>query len=71
MLRLIGNSIEQWDMPQPQVAPSLFLTERPLCPVCEHRMVLEQIEPDKPGYDRRTFECPSCEHVETVVVRYG
>lgn len=56
-------------MPQTQTTPSLYMTERPLCPVCEHRMALEQIEPDKPGYDRRTFECPSCEHVETVVVR--
>lgn len=54
-------------MPQPQIARSLFMTERPKCPNCDHRMALEMIEPYKPDHDRRTFECPSCEHVETVV----
>lgn len=58
-------------MPQIQITPSLRMTERPPCPMCEHRMALARIESDAPGYDRRTFECPSCEHVETVVVRFG
>jgi hypothetical protein len=57
-------------MPQTQIEPSLFRAERPLCPECEHRMALARIEPDKPDHDRRTFECPSCEYVETLVVRY-
>jgi len=31
-------------------------------------MYLAIIEPEKPGFDLRTFECPRCQHVETVVV---
>jgi hypothetical protein len=34
-------------------------------------MRLEWIEPDKKsGYDKRTFECRHCLHVDTVVVKY-
>jgi len=38
-----------------QSAPPKF--ERPPCPNCGARMWFAQIMPDKPGYDRRTFEC--------------
>ena len=40
------------------------------CPQCHGTMVLSRIEPDKPGYDRRTFECPKCLRCETVTVKY-
>ena len=32
---------------------------------------LDHIEPDVPDHDRRTFECPRCQHVESVVVKYN
>lgn len=37
------------------------------CPQCEARMWLTVIEPDKPGYDKCTFECTNCRHKELVV----
>jgi len=48
--------------------PSL---DRPPCPECGWLMWLAHIEPDKPDCDKRTFECPRCQHVETVVVKYA
>jgi transcription elongation factor Elf1 len=33
-------------------------------------MYLARIEPEKPGFDLRTFECPRCQHVETVAVNF-
>jgi transcription elongation factor Elf1 len=33
-------------------------------------MWLSQIEPDKPGHDRRTFECPRCQHEVSEVVKF-
>ena len=44
--------------------------ERPACPKCGNRMMLARIEPDKPGHDKRTFECFDCNHSESVVVKY-
>jgi ssDNA-binding Zn-finger/Zn-ribbon topoisomerase 1 len=46
------------------------LTERPLCPKCGTQMQLARIEPDKPGYDLRNYECPACHHLESMIVRY-
>jgi hypothetical protein len=45
--------------------------ERPWCPTCDIAMWLARIQPDKPGYDRRTFECPVCHDEMVVVVKYG
>jgi hypothetical protein len=33
-------------------------------------MYLARIEPEKLGFDLRTFECPRCQHLETVVVNF-
>ena len=33
-------------------------------------MHLALIEPEKPDSDIRKFECPLCEHVETIVVKF-
>jgi hypothetical protein len=33
-------------------------------------MMLARIDPEKPGYDKRTFECPSCEASVSKVVKY-
>jgi ribosomal protein S27AE len=57
-------------MSQLSGTPSFAVIERPNCPKCGAHTVLARIEPDKPGYDRRTFDCRACDHVETIVVRY-
>jgi hypothetical protein len=44
--------------------------EQPTCPQCGAAMWLARIEPDKPDHDRRTFECPVCDHVVRTVVKY-
>jgi len=45
--------------------------KRPRCAKCnEHLMWLIRIEPDEPSYDRRTFECPRCNHQMIETVRY-
>jgi hypothetical protein len=46
------------------------ITLRPECPTCTAQMYLARIETEKPGFDLRTFECPRCQHVETVVVNF-
>jgi hypothetical protein len=39
------------------------------CPACATPMWLDFIEPAcTAGYDLRTFECPRCQHAETVLV---
>ena len=42
----------------------------PKCPNCGAQMWLARIEPDQPDYDRRTFECPECDHVLTKIVKF-
>ncbi len=37
------------------------MIERPLCPMCQIRMMLVDLEPSFAGPDLRTFECPQCE----------
>ena len=46
------------------------ISARPDCPQCSAQMYLARIEPEKPGHDLRTFECPRCQHVETAVVKF-
>jgi hypothetical protein len=42
---------------------------RPDCPQCVAQTYLARIEPEKPGHDLRTFECPRCQHTERAVVK--
>jgi len=42
--------------------------ERPFCPDCDAPMILSVLEQDKPGFDLRTFACPMCAAIESVVV---
>jgi hypothetical protein len=42
----------------------------PLCPTCDCVMWVSEIEPAKPRYDRRTYVCPRCQHVEVMVVQF-
>jgi hypothetical protein len=43
---------------------------RPPCPKCGTTMMLARIEPHTPGYDMRTFECPTCHYSESAVVHF-
>jgi uncharacterized protein (UPF0212 family) len=38
------------------------------CPGCGNPMRLARIEPDKPGFDLRIFECPKCRTGESFLV---
>jgi hypothetical protein len=40
---------------------------RPVCSVCGTATLLVGIEPERPGYELRTFECLMCRHFETAV----
>jgi hypothetical protein len=40
----------------------------PHCQKCGDTMALRIIEPERPGFDLRTFECPKCYDTEKVVV---
>jgi hypothetical protein len=52
--------------------PSFFYgkasSERPFCPDCESPMILSRLEPDKPGFDLRTYTCLMCAATESIVV---
>ena len=50
--------------------PARLVLNLPFCPKCSARMWLARIEPDEPGHDKRTFECPQCENVVSEVVKY-
>jgi hypothetical protein len=47
-----------------------FLTaiERPRCPRCQTRMMLERVSSGPIGFEQRLFECPKCVHVEISVI---
>ena len=40
---------------------------RPVCSVCGTATLLVGIESERPGYELRTFECPTCRHFEIAV----
>jgi hypothetical protein len=54
-----------------QIVPHLRIMNRPSCENCDTPMWLVSIEPDdKSDHDRRTFECPRCQHEWVEVVKY-
>jgi hypothetical protein len=53
-----------------QNLPQQRIIGRPFCEVCKAQLWLAGIEPDKPDYDKRTFECPVCPNVTVKVVNY-
>jgi hypothetical protein len=57
-------------MRKDQNLPQQRIIGRPFCGVCKAQMWLACIEPDKPDYDKRTFECPVCSNVTVKVVKY-
>ena len=42
--------------------------DRPMCPVCKHRMALARISPGTRGFQERTFECFTCGRTDKLVV---
>jgi hypothetical protein len=56
-------------MPHSEFTSSTPVIERSLCPKCATQMDLARLASDKPGFDRRTFECSKCGHTETTVAR--
>ena len=46
-------------LPSHSDASSQAIERRP-CPKCGATMLLARAEPHTPGYQMRTFECPSC-----------
>src|SRR4030095_3256235 len=44
---------------------------RPACPNCGCPMWLAIVEPDKPGHEKRSYECPRCQREEEYVVQSG
>jgi hypothetical protein len=40
----------------------------PQCPECGCVMWLDLIEPRKPGYEERIFQCPRCLYSDSAVV---
>ena len=38
------------------------------CPKCRTRMVLARIAPGPAGFELRTFDCSTCNHVEKIVI---
>jgi DNA-directed RNA polymerase subunit RPC12/RpoP len=47
--------------------PVLSPIERPRCTGCGTRMSLSRIDPCNDHSEKRTFDCPKCDHIETVV----
>jgi hypothetical protein len=39
----------------------------PRCSKCGDTMSLRIIEPERPGFDSQTFECPKCSDTKTLV----
>jgi len=42
---------------------------RPPCAKCGTKTLLARIDPDKPGYEQFTFECPKCGHSQSSIAR--
>jgi hypothetical protein len=55
--------------------PSFFhgkaTSERPFCADCEAPMILSLLEPDKPGFDLRTYACLLCAATESILVPFS
>jgi hypothetical protein len=57
-------------MPKIEYSPSdPRRIERLLCPRCGTQMNFSRVEPDEPGFDLRTFQCPKCQYLESFVVK--
>jgi Zn finger protein HypA/HybF involved in hydrogenase expression len=50
------------------IEPFLTAIERPRCPRCQARMMLERVSSGPIGFEHRLFECPKCDQVEISVI---
>jgi hypothetical protein len=41
-----------------------LFADRPMCPICKHRMGLARVSPGERGFEERTFECATCHRIE-------
>lgn len=57
-------------MRQSKITLSKYDIPTPKCPKCGSQMWMARIEPDLPDHDKRTFECPQCDHSLTEIVKY-
>jgi hypothetical protein len=55
---------------RPYQAHALRAVSGPACESCKTATWLVSIEPDKPAHDRRTFECPRCQHLMIEIIQY-
>ena len=62
--------LKRCSMRKHDILPQQRIIGRPFCEVCKSQMWLACIEPDVPGHDRRTFECPGCPNVTVRIVKY-
>jgi DNA-directed RNA polymerase subunit RPC12/RpoP len=62
--------MEALSLCQHQYALSKIEIARPKCSKCGTPMWLTLIEPDHADHDRRTYECPRCDHSVIEVVKY-
>jgi hypothetical protein len=46
----------------------LLAIHRLRCPRCQARMTLARISPGPSGFELRTFDCSTCDHVEKVAI---
>lgn len=53
-----------------QFDPARLVLDLPNCKKCGTPMFLVRIEPDDPGHDKRTFECPRCDDIVSEIVKY-
>jgi predicted RNA-binding Zn-ribbon protein involved in translation (DUF1610 family) len=53
------------------IIPQSDLIPHTPCPICGRQMWLALIAPLGPGREKRTFECPKCNHEESFTVKYG
>jgi hypothetical protein len=51
---------------QPATAHSDSI-KRPECSKCGTKLRLFGIEPERPGYELHSFECPNCNRIETAI----
>jgi hypothetical protein len=61
-----SSAMSQWE----SFDPARLVLDLPACPKCGARMWLARIEPDAPGHDKRTFECPQCEDVVSETFKF-
>lgn len=47
--------------------PHSDLIERPNCAKCGAKMRLFGIEPERPGHELHSFECPTCKDIQTAI----